>query len=66
MNQQKVFQGCLKKFLLIVLPCRVSCDVRGVLYGHTVCAGWGSSFAYGRGVTAPSPLIGSFPLAHLN
>ncbi len=26
----------------------------------------GSSFAYGRGVTAPSPLIGSFPLAHLN
>ncbi len=39
---KKYFRVVFKKFLLIVLPCRVSCDVRGVLYGHTVCAGWGA------------------------
>ncbi len=32
---KKYFRVVFKKFLLIVLPCRVSCDVRGVLYGHT-------------------------------
>ncbi len=39
---KKYFRVVFKKFLLIVLPCRVSCDVRRVLYGQTVCAEWGA------------------------